>query len=272
MLHNIKNGRIQMGQSHMDYVCFGRGAKPLVFIPGLGDGLRTVKGMALPFAAMYRRYGAKHRVYVFSRKEPLGEKDSTRDMAAGLAVAMEALGLRHAYVMGVSQGGMIAQYLALDHPALVGKLVLAASAARPSLEMEEAVGGWLRMAREKDYARLLIDTAERSYSQGYLKRIRPMYPFLTRVGKPRDYRRFIIQANACLNHNAYEMLDRIACPALVSCGGSDCVVGKQAALEMAAKIPRSRLLIYQGLGHMIDQESKEFPKDVLDFLNEQITS
>ena len=38
----------------MDYVRFGNGPEPLVVIPGLGDGLKTVKGAALPLAAMYR--------------------------------------------------------------------------------------------------------------------------------------------------------------------------------------------------------------------------
>ena len=35
---------------------FGSGEKHLIFLPGLGDGLRTVKGMALPMAAMYRLF------------------------------------------------------------------------------------------------------------------------------------------------------------------------------------------------------------------------
>ena len=30
----------------MDYVTFGKGNQPLVIIPGLGDGLQTVKGKA----------------------------------------------------------------------------------------------------------------------------------------------------------------------------------------------------------------------------------
>ena len=45
MFYNAKNNNIKIGQSDIDYICFGKGNKNLIIIPGLGDGLRTVKGM-----------------------------------------------------------------------------------------------------------------------------------------------------------------------------------------------------------------------------------
>ena len=65
----------------MDYICFGKGKKNLIMIPGLGDGLKTVKGMAIPFSIMYKKYAEDYRVYVFSRKNKLEEGYSTKDMA-----------------------------------------------------------------------------------------------------------------------------------------------------------------------------------------------
>ena len=38
----------------VDYIRFGSGRKPLILLPGVGDGLKTVKGMAWPFALLYR--------------------------------------------------------------------------------------------------------------------------------------------------------------------------------------------------------------------------
>ena len=49
-------------------------------------------------------------------------------MAHDQARAMASLGLERAAIMGVSQGGMIAQYLAIDFPRLVDRLVIAFSA------------------------------------------------------------------------------------------------------------------------------------------------
>ena len=51
----------------MDYVTFGKGKQPLVIIPGLGDGLQTVKGMAQMLSLAYREFAKIYKVYVFSR-------------------------------------------------------------------------------------------------------------------------------------------------------------------------------------------------------------
>lgn len=125
MLLKAKNGRVRIGNTDMDYVSFGKGTDILIMLPGLGDGITTVKGMAVPMAMIYRIYAENYRVYIFSRKNNLEEGCSTRNMAGDQAKAMKALGIRKANVLGISQGGMIAQYLAVDYPELVEKLVLA---------------------------------------------------------------------------------------------------------------------------------------------------
>ena len=47
----MKNGQLTIDNTTMDYISFGKGKKKLIMIPGLGDGLKTVKGMALPFSS-----------------------------------------------------------------------------------------------------------------------------------------------------------------------------------------------------------------------------
>lgn len=181
---------------------------------------------------------------------------------------MDLLGIERADVIGISQGGMIAQYLAVDSPQTVGKLVLAVTLARQNPLIEEAVGSWLRMAEADDYKSLFIDTAERSYSQAYLKKYRALYPILTRVGKPKSFERFIIQAHACLGHDAYGELDRITCPTFVVGADCDKVVGPDASRELARSIAGSRLWMYAGLGHGAYEEAKDFNSRVLEFLRE----
>jgi len=141
-----RTGHVTVGGSSMVYNVFGRGTEHLVLIPGLGDGLRTVKGMALAMAWLFRAYAREHRVWVFSRKDVLEPGTTTRGMARDLAEAMHRLGITEARVMGVSQGGVIAQWLAIDAPERVGRLAIAVSLARtrPSKTWFGTGSGWQR--------------------------------------------------------------------------------------------------------------------------------
>ena len=107
MLYNAKNGTLKIGDTEMDYIRFGTGGKVLVMLPGLGDGLRSVKGTALPMALMYLAFAKEFTVYAFSRKNALPQGYTTRDMARDQAEAMAKLGIDRADILGVSMGGMI---------------------------------------------------------------------------------------------------------------------------------------------------------------------
>lgn len=266
MLWDAHNGTLRLGADTMDYLVFGRGPRALVMLPGLGDGLRTVKGLAAGFALLYRRYGAAYRVYVFSRRNALPRGYTTRQMADDLAGAMAALGLAQADVLGISQGGMIAQHLAAAHPERVRRLVLAVTMACPGETARAALTHWIELAQAGDYAALMADTAERSYTEKKLRFYRPLYPLLGLVGRPASFERFLIQAQSCLAHDARDALGRIRCPTLVIGAGQDRVVGVEASRRVAEGIAGSQWLLYPGYGHAVYEEARDFEKQVLAFL------
>lgn len=263
-----KNGRLQLDTGAMDYICFGQGERVLVMVPGVGDGLKTVKGMAVPFALMYRRLMKDFTVYVFSRREELPCGMTTREMAEDLDRAMEALGLSRCAVLGVSQGGMIAQWLAVDHPERVDKLILTVTLSRPNETVREVIGHWLEMAERGDYRGIMLDTAEKSYSPKRIRQARITYRLLGEAGKPRSFDRFKIQARSCLTHDAYGELCRIPCPTLVIGGAEDRIVTGPASEEIAEQIPGSRLYMYDGLGHGLYEEAPDFLDRVTAFCRE----
>ena len=260
-----KNGRLTLETGEMDYIRFGGGKQVLVMIPGVGDGLRTVKGMAWPFALMYRALAKEFTVYVFSRRRELPPGMTARDMAEDQNRAMEALGLTGAAVVGVSQGGMIAQWLALDHPDKVSKLVLAVTLSRPNPIVRYVVGRWMDMARQGDYRGIMLDTAEKSYTPKRAKKARAAYAVLGNLGKPRSFDRFLIQAESCLTHDAYDLLPNIACPTMVIGGTDDQIVTGEASREMGERIPGCELRMYEGLGHGLYEEAPDFLAQVADF-------
>ena len=266
MIYNAKNNVIEIDDTTVNYISFGRGNKNLIIIPGLGDGLKTVKGLAVPFSIMYKMFAKDFKVYVFSRKNRLKGEYTTEDMANDIKNTLDKIGVEKSCVAGISQGGMIAQYLAINYPELVEKLVLVVTLSRQNQIVKERVTKWIEYANDNNYKDLFIDTMENSYQDETLKKYRKVYPVLTKYSKPKTFERFIIEAKACLTHNAYSKLSKIKCPTLVIGGKKDNIVGVEASKEIHEKIKTSELYIYEDYGHGLYEEAKDFNKRVYNFL------
>lgn len=263
-----KNGCVTIGNTGMYYAAFGEGQKKLVVLPGLSDGLATVKGKAWILALPYRKFLQDYTVYMFSRKNDMPEGYTIRDMADDQAQAMERLGIDSAYVLGVSQGGMIAQCLAIDHPERVAGLILAVTAPSANAAAQAAVSGWIGMAKRGDHTALMVDTAEKMYSEAYLRKNGRFFPLIARFTKPRNYDRFLKNADAILGFDVRKELAKIMCPTLILAGKNDHIVGNDAANELHGGITGSQLHVYEGLGHGAYEEAKDFYDRVLDFCNQ----
>ena len=261
-----KNGTLFFPDSSMEYIRFGSGPRVLVILPGLGDGLRTVRGTALPMAAMYRIFSREFTVYAFSRKEPVTENATTRDMARDVKQALDALGIQKISLFGVSMGGMIAQHFAADYPETLEKLVLCVTAPCPNPLLTESVTEWVNLAASGNHAAFLDSNLRRIYSDKYCRKTRWMIPLIGRLTKPRNYDRFFRLAQSCLTHDAADRLFAISCPVLVVGGGKDVCLGVEASREIAKNIPNSRLHIYPGWGHGLYEEAPDFNRLVFDFL------
>ena len=268
MLFNAKNENIRFNGHDCDYISFGSGSDVMIMLPGVGDGFKTAKGVAIPFSIMYRCFAKDFKVFVFSRRNRMLKGFTTKDMADDLDAIMKKLGIGSAHVFGVSQGGMIAQQLALRHPDKVKSLVLAVTASRPNDIMKDSLETWLRMADKDDYKGIMLDTAERSYTGAYLERGRKMNNLLA-LAKPKDYSRFRILCESCLEHDTYDNLNKINCPSLIIGADRDMVLGGEASEELAERIPGAELYMYEGYSHGVYEQAKDFNGRVLKYLLKQ---
>jgi pimeloyl-ACP methyl ester carboxylesterase len=265
MLYGAKELKLTANGMQFDYIRFGSGKRALIMIQGLNT--RGIKGAALSLAYMYRIFAKEYTVYLFDRRPVVYDGITVRDMAADIASAMDALGLKNADVFGTSQGGMIAQYLAIDRPDLVRRLVLAVTLSRNNDTVKQVVGDWIEMAERGDMKRFVLDMAEKMYSETYVKKYRPLMPLLTILQKPKDVKRFVILAKSCLTCDTYDILDKIKCPTLVIGGKQDKVVSGVASEEIAEKLGCA-LHMYENLGHAAYEEAQDFNQMVYDFLSE----
>lgn len=260
-----KSGSVTVGDTDMYYAAFGSGGKTLVVLPGLSDGLATVKGKEWILSAPYRKHLSSYTVYLFSRKNKMPEGYTIREMAEDQVAAMRSLGIERAALLGVSQGGMIAQYVAIDHPEIVTKLILAVTAPNANDTVQEAVLSWIGMVKRSDHKALMVDTAEKMYSEKYLEKNRKFLPLLAGITKPASYDRFLKNACAILDFDARGELGAIRCPTLIIAGSDDHTVGTEAGEALHTAIADSELFVYEGLGHGAFEEAKDFYDRVFAF-------
>ena len=266
-MYSAKNATLSINGKTLDYVTFGKGNQPLVIIPGLGDGLQTVKGMAMLFSITYRKLAERYKIYVFSRINELNQGYTTRDMAADVAEAMETLNLDAAYVMGISQGGMIAQWLAVDFPERVQRLILAVTTAKPSQLARERIEHWQKLSQSGNFKHLMLDIAQHSYTQKSYQKWRLLYNIMGRLGRIKDEKRISIQSQSCLTHDSLGVLKEIQCPTLILGALEDDVIGVKGSKELAKAISDCQLLILKHSGHALYEENKAFQEAVCGFLH-----
>ena len=115
------------------YVKVGRGEKNVLFLTG-GPGNDPPHRMEVSVCLGGLKSAAdEYSFWITSRKNGQPENYGTREMAADTAVAIKQIfpdGI-HA-VMGISYGGLIAQYLAADFRGLVPRYIFVATAYRCS--------------------------------------------------------------------------------------------------------------------------------------------
>ena len=265
MFNNAKNGVLEVDDTTINYLSFGKGSRNLILIPGLGDGFKTVKGLAIPFSLMYKKFTKDFTIYSFSRKNKLSDGYTTLDMANDVIKCMNKLGIEKASILGVSQGGMISQHIAINFQERVEKLVLVVTVPKSNNMIDKNIDIWLNLALKKDFKEIMLDTAKKSYTGKYLKKNIRVLKYFSFLMKPRKFDRFIIQANACKTHDSKE-IEKIKCPTLIIGGRKDEILGVDGSIELNKKIEGSILKIYDEYSHGLYEQAKDFNDNVLEFL------
>ena len=93
-----------------------------------------------------------------------------------------------------------------------------------------------------------------------------MIPITGKLTKPKSYDRFLIQAEACRSHDAYDRLPQIPVPTLVIGGEQDHALGGEASRELACRLPGAQLKMYPQWGHGLYEEAKDFLPVIAEFL------
>ncbi len=259
---NVTVDCIRTDSFEMDYCSFGNGSQQFVLLPGLS--LLPVTPMAKAVAMQYRAFHNGYKVTLFDRKRKIENGYTIEQMAEETAIAMQQLGIKDAYLMGCSQGGMIAQLIAAKHPELVAKLVLCSTAAHPTPEACTVINRWARLAMAGDMPAFNRDVFTHVYSEAYYDKFRQSFELAESLGTPEDVARFLPLARACDGYDSRPLLPLIKCPVLVVGSTIDNVLGGDSSVELS-QLLGCKLIMYSEYGHAAYDEAPDLHDHLLEF-------
>jgi poly(3-hydroxyalkanoate) depolymerase len=192
-------------------------------------------------------------------------------LARQAAHLLDALGLPHAHVLGVSFGGGVAQQLALRNPHRVRRLVLASTACGLGGVPGNPVALSLLATPLRYYSpRFLQATAKWMYGpvadsdgtlmrqQAHARRSRPPTPW-----------GYVSQLYATAGWTSLPWLHRITAPTLVLTGAKDPIVPPINARILGARIPNATVRVVPDAGHLLLMDhAAESAKVIADFLSD----
>ena len=223
---------------------------PLLLIMGLGATLEWWNRLVPVLSVHYRTIVYDNRGV--GRSDVPTDPYSIPGMADDAAAVMDAAGISSARVFGASMGGMIAQELALNHPARVSRLILGCT----------ACGGKQAVTAGRDVAAALSARKTMTREEASWA----MAPYIFDAGTPREKIAEDINARlaASVTNEGYfahlqairgwggtfDRLPAISMPTLVIHGETDLLVPAENGRIIAAQIPNARLVLIPHASHI----------------------
>lgn len=222
------------------------GSPTLVFINSLGTDFRI-------WDEMIARLPPDFGVLLYDKRghglSDVGGTPYTIDaLADDLAYLISALGIASAHICGLSIGGLIAQSLYHRHPGLVQSLIFSSTAAKIGDN-----GLWSdRMAAVErgGIAELAESVLPRWFSAGYRDSGGAAFNAYANMLRRQSPSGYIASCAALRDADYRDRIGDIAVPALCMVGDEDAATTPELVGDFAALIPRSRLEVLTGAGHL----------------------
>ena len=249
----------------MDYFSFGSGSRIFVILPGLS--ISSVMLFAASIVNSYKDFSEEYTVYVFDRRKNIKSTYTVYDMAEDTAKVMKSLGISNAYIFGASQGGMMAQVIAVDHPELVKKLVLGSTLSRINSLACSVLSEWIHKAEQKDKRGFMQSTMSAMYSKNTYDMFIGSFLEMSDQLTDDEFNRFIIMAKASDGFDVYDRLSMIKAPVFVIGALGDKVLGSEASSEIADKLGCELYMYGNEYGHCVYDEAPDYKQKIKEFFD-----
>jgi len=239
----------------LSYMIVGSGPRPLVFVPGAGDGLATPQYTARRLAHWMQSRTAYFRILYVSRRVPLSPDTSLEQQADDIAYLMRELGWPSSMVEAQSAGGPLGVMLGLRHPELVSALVLSSAAIWLDDFSRERCERWLEMLEERDWDAFFAATSTLLWHADKASLFTPFMKLLSHIARPSDPSRLIAILHSLLQVDLRPELPNFSIPTLVTGGKQDRLFRESLQSATAELLPNVTSAFQAGFGHSNDLEN-----------------
>jgi 3-oxoadipate enol-lactonase len=259
--------RVKINSIHLYYEITGSGP-PVAFVNGL---TMDVNGWLLQVEA----FSSKYRMLRYDCRDQ-GQSDKTdieysqEDHAHDLKKLLDKLEIPRAHIIGLSNGGMIAQNFALLYPEYTGALVLVDACSYVDTLLELTVTSWIKAA-EAGGSGLRYDVAlpylfSESFTKKNLDKMMATKEISISINPVESTVRL---AKASKRHDLRGRVSEIKAPTLIIVGEEDILIPLRYSKILKDEIAGSTLVTIKNCGHVAPIEKpEEFNRIVLNFLKD----
>ncbi len=241
------------------YRTTGQGPKTILLLHGDASSLQTWANWTTALATDSRVVSVDLPGFGLTGPNARGSY-STFAYLAFLEKFVDTLGLRDLRLVGNGLGGQIAAFYTADHPDLVEKLVLIDAEGYLN-DRPRSLGSWI--VQTPILGEIAEKITPKSLFRDHLKALWANDALLTDSIVDRDFDLFLRQGNRAAwaerirvedNRPPAEQMKKIAVPTLILWGAEDTQVATSHAYLFHKDIRKSILKIYNGLGHLPQEE------------------
>jgi pimeloyl-ACP methyl ester carboxylesterase len=206
------------------------------------------------FEPVVDRFATEHRLIIpdlrgHGRSRRLPPPYTVRQLASDLSRLLDHLGVESVAVLGYSQGGAIAQQLAIDHPEQCNRLVLGCTYAHNMATLRERIEGHVAPFLVRVLGTRRFGALGAALGAQELDKDRAEW--LVNLMGDQDRKLMVSAWNETMAFDSRPRLAEIECPTLIVAGSDDQAVPMHHANMLHDGIQGSQLVVIDGARHTL---------------------
>lgn len=256
---------VSINNSEMEYIEFWNWEKVLIIIPWLSIKSILINPEAIESA--FSDFINDYKIYLIDSLKKVPENYSIEEMAEDTYKTIKEIWIETCNIFWASQGWMIAQCIAINHPDLIEKLILWSTTPKVEKKSELIISRRIDLAKNNKIEELNKTMASDIYSEKTLKQFWEIILNMNKDVSDEELQKFIILAESIKYFNIEDKLQNIKCKTLAISSKKDKIFWKEWA-EIIAEKTNGKLYIYEDYSHAVYDEAPDFRTKMLEFLKE----